>query len=141
MSREILRLALAQSTALLWGYFEPWFIFKAVEVLLMLTPLALSLAAWQRWWETQRPRDLPFVIGASLATLSGCVIIPFLLPITTRLANLQGAVMLYCAIVTAACSVAALVVLPSAKSRAKWLALTSSVMTLLFFAMLVFLFV
>lgn len=98
-------------------------------------PFVLISAAWWRWGKAQQPRDLPFILGASLATLSCCEIVPFWIPVTTRWGQLRVDVISYGALVAVLCTIAALVILPFATLKAKWLAFTSSAVTLLFVAM------
>jgi hypothetical protein len=106
-----------------------------VGVVWMLIPLVLTAAAWWKWGKAERPRDFPFVIGVSLATLACFEIIPFWIPVTTRWEQLRVDVISYGALVAGVCTLVALLVLPFATLKAKWLAFTSSAMTLLFVAM------
>jgi hypothetical protein len=109
-----------------------------VGVVWMVTPLVLTAAAWRKWDKAERPRDFPFIIGVSLGTLGCFEIIPFLLPNTTRWEQLRVDIISYGALVAGVCILAALLVLPFATFKAKWLAFTSSAMTLVFIAMFLF---
>lgn len=111
-----------------------------IQIAWEITSLALVFGAWWRWRTTQHPPDRPFVVGASLASLSCFEMVPFwVAPFgAARFGQLLVYVVSYGALVAVVCTVAALVILPFASLKAKWLAFASSLMTLCFVAMFLY---
>lgn len=114
--------------------------YLVIQLAWEIMPLVLISAAWWRWRKAERPRDPPFVVGASLASLSCFEMVPFWVgPLGDgRFGQLLVYVVNYGALVAAVCTVAALVILPFASSKVKWLAFASSLITLCFVAMFLY---
>jgi hypothetical protein len=110
----------------------------AVTVVVMFAPWVLIATAWLKWGKAGRPRDYAFLIGLLLATVSCLEVIPFLIPVTTRWEQLRVYVISYGALAAVVCNLIALVVLPFASLKTKWLPFTSSAITLFWVAMFLF---
>ena len=104
----------------------------------MFAPWVLNATAWLKWRKAGRPGDYAFLVGLSLATVSCCEVIPFWIPVTTRWEQLRVYVISYGALVAVVCTLIALVVLPFASLKTKWLAFASSTVTFLWVAMFLF---
>ena len=107
----------------------------------MFMPWVLTAVAWRNSTKAGRPPDIPFLIGLSLATVSCCEVIPFLIPATTRWEQLRIDVMSYGALATALFTFVALFLLPFATVRRNWLAFASCIVNLLFVAIFLCFFV
>lgn len=105
-----------------------------------ITPVVLISGAWWRWRKAQRPRDRPFLIGASLASVSCLEMLFFgIAPVgERRFGQLLVYAVGYGALAAVLCTVAALLMLPFASLKAKWLAFASSLMILVFVAFFLF---
>jgi len=111
------------------------FLIGAFGAVLMFGPWLLAGIAWTKWSKAGRPRDVAFLTGTSLTTISCCEAIPFVIPYTTRWEQMRVDVMSYGALISAVFSIIGIIVLPFAGVRGKWLAFGSSLLNFLFVAM------
>jgi hypothetical protein len=102
-------------------------VIQGLGIVLWAAPWLLVAIAW---WRSLRQAALPsgsaLIVGNILATVSCCWLLPFAVPNTTHWEQLRVNVLSYGVVVSAACALLAICILPFARPRVKWFSLSGS---------------
>jgi len=105
----------------------PESVIRGVGIVLWTAPWVLVGVSW---WKSLRqadpPRGLALIVGNVLATVSCFWLLPFVVPNTTRWEQQRVNVLSYGVIVSVACALLAICILPFARPRVKWFSFSSS---------------
>ena len=105
----------------------PESVIHGLGIVLWAAPWLLVAIAW---WRSLRQAALPsgsaLIVGNILATVSCCWLLPFAVPNTTHWEQLRVNVLSYGVVVSAACALLAICILPFARPRVKWFSLSGS---------------
>ena len=103
----------------------------------MFTPWLLTAVGWQRWIKAGCPAKGTILVGNVLATISCCQVIPFLIVVASGWSRVHVNILEVSFFVTAPCGFFAILLLPWAQLKAKWLAFVAAGMNLLFAATMI----